>query len=101
MILGKKTVKTLFSTALLFTLFSTAAPGQDTPPYRDASLDADTRTRDLISRMTTEEKVGQLLSPYGWEMYEREGDDVRLSEKFVTDVRERHIGMLWGAFRSH
>ncbi|MCC8034427.1 MAG: glycoside hydrolase family 3 C-terminal domain-containing protein [Rikenellaceae bacterium] len=100
MIQENKLVKTICSTTLLSLLFTAMALGGDIPPYRNANLDADARTRDLISRMTLEEKVGQLMSPYGWEMYEREGDEVRLSEKFLSDVSERHIGMLWGTFRA-
>ncbi len=50
--------------------------------------------------MTLEEKVGQLECPYGWEMYERRGDSVVLSELFRKMLAEQHIGMLWGTFRA-
>ena len=39
--------------------------------YRNASLSPEKRAADLLSRMTTEEKVGQLLCPYGWPMFEK------------------------------
>ena len=39
-------------------------------PYKNPSLPIDTRVSDLLSRMTLEEKVGQLLCPLGWEMCE-------------------------------
>ncbi|HEU5080780.1 MAG TPA: glycoside hydrolase family 3 N-terminal domain-containing protein [Opitutaceae bacterium] len=35
-------------------------------PYEDASLDPDTRIRDLISRMTIEEKTAQMVTLYGF-----------------------------------
>ena len=40
------------------------------PAYKDRCLSIDIRLSDLLSRMTLEEKVGQLLCPLGWEMYE-------------------------------
>ena len=39
--------------------------------------------------MTLDEKIGQLTSPYGWEMYERHGDSVRLTDAFREAVRKR------------
>ena len=35
------------------------------PAYKDPSLSIDIRLSDLLSRMTLEEKVGQLLCPLG------------------------------------
>lgn len=55
---------------------------------------------DLLSQMTLEEKVGQLLCPLGWEMYEKQGSDVTHSKKFEEFVKERHIGMLWAVYRA-
>ena len=40
------------------------------PLYRDASAPVEVRVRDLLGRMTLEEKVGQLRCPLGWPMYE-------------------------------
>lgn len=43
---------------------SVAATVQDRPPYRDAALSADARARDLLGRMTLQEKFWQLyMSP--------------------------------------
>jgi len=70
-------------------------------PYQNPRLPVEKRTKDLLSRMTLEEKVGQLLCPmYAWEMYEKQGDSVRPSVKFETLVREQQIGMLWATFRA-
>ena len=68
--------------------------------YKDPSLGVEVRTQDLLSRMTLEEKVGQLLCPLGWEMYEKKGDDVSHSAKFEDFVQNRHIGMLWAVYRA-
>lgn len=51
-------------------------------PYKNPKLPVQTRVDDLLSRMTAEEKVGQLLCPLGWEMYTIKGKDVVPSEKF-------------------
>ena len=40
---------------------ASAAPGHDALPYRDPSLTTAERVRDLLGRMTVEEKVGQML----------------------------------------
>jgi beta-glucosidase len=34
----------------------------DRPPYLDPDLDVDTRARDLVGRMTTDEKIAQLMN---------------------------------------
>ena len=52
------------------TLMVTAC-GEKTPLYKDSSRSAEERTKDLISRMTLEEKLGQLICPLGWPMYEK------------------------------
>lgn len=70
------------------------------PKYKNPKLSAEERTQDLISRMTLEEKVGQLLCPLGWEMYEKQGNKVTQSKKFEDIVKERQIGMLWATFRA-
>lgn len=68
--------------------------------WRDASLPPARRAELLTAEMTLDEKIGQLQSPYGWEMYERNGDSVFLTDTFRRAVEQGHIGMLWGAFRA-
>ncbi len=70
------------------------------PLYRNPKTPIDLRVKDLIGRMTLEEKVGQMLCPLGWEMYEKKGADVTHSAKFEQFVKERHIGMLWAVYRA-
>lgn len=68
--------------------------------YKNPKLSVEERTKDLVSRMTLEEKIGQLLCPLGWEMYEKQGNKVTQSKKFENIVKERQIGMLWATFRA-
>lgn len=80
---------------------STMAFAQLSPlPYKNAKLPVEERVDDLLSRMTLEEKVGQLLCPLGWEMYEIKGDLVFPSDKFKQLVKEKNAGMLWATFRA-
>ena len=70
------------------------------PAYKDRCLSIDIGLSDLLSRMTLEEKVGQLLCPLGWEMYEIHGSEVHPSEKFKQLIKERNVGMLWAIYRA-
>lgn len=70
------------------------------PKYKNPKLSVEERTKDLVSQMTLEEKVGQLLCPLGWEMYEKQGNNVTQSKKFEDIVKEKKIGMLWATFRA-
>ena len=97
--------------------------GEKTPAYKDALKSAQERADDLLSRMTLEEKLGQLLCPLGWPMYEKEempgqaGQDgaagegamadpdrpsvcVRITNAFRDFVQKQHGGMLWATFRA-
>lgn len=94
-------MKTFIHTFVLACGICGTAWGQQSAlPYKNPSLPIETRVDDLLSRMTLEEKVGQLLCPLGWEMYETDGKEVRPSEKFKQLVRERQAGMLWATYRA-
>ena len=58
------------------------------------------KAQQIVDRMTLEEKVGQLLCPLGWEMYEIHGSEVHPSEKFKQLIKERNVGMLWAIYRA-
>ena len=98
------TCKMLWAAAAAVCLL--AGCGKKTPLYKDASRPSDERADDLIGRMTVEEKLGQLLCPLGWPMYEKipgqAGNDaeVRITDAYRRFIREQHGGMLWGAFRA-
>jgi len=85
---------------ILLFLIVLAGPAAYPQKYKDPSLTVEQRVQDLLSKMTLEEKVGQLLCPLGWEMYERNGEEVTHSERFEKFVNERHIGSLWAVYRA-
>lgn len=69
-------------------------------PYQNPQLTVEQRVNDLISRMTIEEKVGQLRCTLAWNYYTIKGKDVEPSELFKKDIAEGQIGMLWGTYRA-
>ena len=74
--------------------------------YRDRNLPAGERARDLLSRMTRKEKIGQLNQRlYGFRIYERrrtsEGEEVVLSDEFREEVlKYGGMGALYGLYRA-
>ena len=74
------------------------------PAYKNPDLPVSKRVDDLISRMTVEEKLGQLLCPLGWPMYEKtetaDGATVGVSDEYRKFVDEQFGGMLWATFRA-
>ncbi|SEO35337.1 glycoside hydrolase family 3 N-terminal domain-containing protein [Paenibacillus sp. OV219] len=69
--------------------------------YKDAAQPPAVRVKDLLSRMTTEEKIGQLTQPFGWKMYEKQqGGTIALSAEFQEQVRKGGIGSLYGTLRA-
>lgn len=73
---------------------------QSVLPYKNPTLCPSERVADLLSRMTLEEKVGQLRCTLGWNYYEISGDEVVPSESFKKDITEGHIGMAWAVYRA-
>ncbi|MBR6016060.1 MAG: glycoside hydrolase family 3 C-terminal domain-containing protein [Prevotella sp.] len=81
-------------------------------PYQNANLPIEERLRDLMSRMTLEEKIGQLRCTMAWNYYElkeEKGSEKGVkgkkkvpvpSESFKKDIAEGKIGMLWATFRA-
>ncbi len=90
--------KHLFTIAIaLVAIVSSAATKY---PYQDASLHPSARAQDLLSRMTLEEKVGQLVCLMGWDSYVRNGNKVAISDKFRHEIDSLHVGMYWAVFRA-
>lgn len=68
--------------------------------FEDVSLPTINRVEDLLSKMSLSEKEGQLLTGYGWLMYERKGDEVFLSDYFKSMISTKPWGGLWGLLRA-
>ncbi|MFJ8781449.1 glycoside hydrolase family 3 N-terminal domain-containing protein [Streptomyces sp. NPDC102476] len=71
--------------------------------YRDPTAPVDARVRDLLSRMTLREKVGQLNQRmYGWDAYRRTPDGgFELTEALYAETdRFQGLGALYGLQRA-
>ena len=85
-----------------------ACGGDKRPAYKDAGQPTEARVKDLLSRMTPEEKIGQLICPLGWPMYEKFGAEATTSGQdsvAITDLYKQFVdslggGMLWAVFRA-
>ncbi len=95
--------KWIASAAALSLLISCS---EKTPAYKDPQRSSQERADDLISRMTLDEKLGQLLCPLGWPMYEKQDAaeeptwEVRITDAYRDFVQKQHGGMLWATFRA-
>lgn len=69
-------------------------------PYENPSLDIDHRVDDLLSRMTLEEKVGQLRMVMAWEFYDGSMGRYQLTSSFQKAVEEGLIGSCWALMRA-
>ena len=58
---------TLFVVAACWTLGFASIHAQQ-PLYKQADAPIEDRVKDLVGRMTLEEKVGQICCPLGWEV---------------------------------
>lgn len=68
--------------------------------YKDKSKSVEERAQHLLSLMTTEEKVGQLTQPFGWQTYTNDQGNITLNESFKQQVENGGIGSLYGALRA-
>lgn len=68
--------------------------------YKDSSLPTFERVEDLLKKMTLNEKIGQLLQPFGWKTYTKENGTVSLSEAFQEQVKNGGVGSLYGVLRA-
>lgn len=68
--------------------------------YENPAFTIQERVSDLLSQMTLEEKIGQMLTSLGWPMYERQGSVIRLTEQLTKEIEEYHTGSLWGFMRA-
>ncbi|WP_338540572.1 glycoside hydrolase family 3 N-terminal domain-containing protein [Paenibacillus tundrae] len=68
--------------------------------YKDASKSVAERVENLLSLMTIEEKIGQLVQPFGWQTYTNNEGNITLSDSFKQQVEQGGIGSLYGALRA-
>ncbi|PAW76492.1 MAG: hypothetical protein B9S32_14695 [Verrucomicrobia bacterium Tous-C9LFEB] len=68
--------------------------------YRDPKQSVEKRVRDLLGRMSAEEKIGQLCKLDGFRSYERRGDDISLKREFVESFSRVPIGSMYGLLRA-
>ncbi|KQY80822.1 glycosyl hydrolase family 3 [Paenibacillus sp. Root52] len=68
--------------------------------YKDASKSVAERVEHLLSLMTIEEKIGQLVQPFGWQTYTNNEGNITLNESFKQQVEQGGIGSLYGALRA-
>lgn len=95
-------IQRFFITAAALTaVFFTYARRKATLPYRDAKLPVEQRVKDLLGRMTLQEKIGQLRCTLAWGYYDVIGrKKVVPSEAFKKDIADGNIGMLWATYRA-
>lgn len=85
-------------TAVLF--FAVSARAQQ-PLYKNAKAPIEDRVNDLLSRMTVNEKVGQLLCPLGWPMYTKsDKGKVGISDTYIKRMTQMPIGSFWAVLRA-
>lgn len=68
-------------------------------PYQDASLPTAARVRDLVSRMTVEEKIGQIGKLRAWPNYDCSGGTMTFRRGFAEELKEHPVGTVTGIFR--
>ncbi|WP_263560650.1 glycoside hydrolase family 3 N-terminal domain-containing protein [Paenibacillus polymyxa] len=68
--------------------------------YKDKSKPIEERVKHLIGLMTLEEKVGQLVQPFGWQVYEHIDGELSLHHDFKQQVQNGGVGSLYGVLRA-
>ncbi|MCR5710658.1 MAG: glycoside hydrolase family 3 C-terminal domain-containing protein [Bacteroidales bacterium] len=90
--------QSLLSILFIFVLLVCGCKG---PGWEDPSLDPGRRADALLSTLTLEQKVGQLLCPLGWPMYEKVSDSEAVRSRAGEDFTgQMHGGSLWATFRA-
>ncbi|GIP49205.1 beta-glucosidase [Paenibacillus sp. J53TS2] len=68
--------------------------------YKDRSKPVPERVEHLLGLMTLEEKAGQLVQPFGWQIYEHKDGEIKLTDLFKEQVQSGGIGSLYGVLRA-
>ncbi len=72
----------------------------ETMIYKDKTKPIGERVEHLLGLMTLEEKVGQLIQPFGWQTYEHIDGKIKLAESFKQQVENGGVGSLYGVLRA-
>ncbi|GIO88398.1 beta-glucosidase [Paenibacillus faecis] len=72
----------------------------ETMIYKDKTKPIGERVEHLLGLMTLEEKVGQLIQPFGWQTYEHIDGKIKLAESFKRQVENGGVGSLYGVLRA-
>lgn len=76
------------------------AQSDSRPPYLNPHLSTEVRVADLLSRMSVDEKIGQLLTLEGWQTYNKRDGHAGLSPAASDLIERRKAGALYGVFRA-
>lgn len=68
--------------------------------YKDHNKTIPERVEHLLGLMTLEEKIGQLIQPFGWQIYENAEGTISLTDSFKEQVKNGGIGSLYGVLRA-
>lgn len=68
--------------------------------YKDSTKPAEERAQLLLDQMTAEEKVAQLLQPFGWKTFEKADGKAVVTEAFKERLRREGVGSLYGTLRA-
>ncbi len=90
---GFKIRALLFIIFGLFTLLAFRTLNDDVPLYLDPSADVNDRVRDLMARMTLEEKVAQMCQYVGLEHMKQAEKDLTEEEMKRSDAQGFYLGL--------
>jgi beta-glucosidase len=71
----------------------------NSPVYKDHRAPVDQRVSDLLGRMTTKEKIGQMIQFFGWKSWTRRGNDIVVSEELKSRLETYRVGAFYGTLR--
>lgn len=91
----------VYSVFVVFCAFCAGQTKAQQPLYKQSSVPIEYRMKDLLERMTIEEKIAQLCCPLGWEMYTKVGkNEVIPSELYKKKMQESPLGSFWAVLRA-
>ncbi|MNW39106.1 Periplasmic beta-glucosidase precursor [compost metagenome] len=68
--------------------------------YKDHTRPINERVEHLLGLMTMEEKVGQLVQPFGWQAYTHIDGKIELTDSFKEQIESTGVGSLYGTLRA-